>query len=52
MGLDDQWVKRGSMSDFERQGLQSLSKSHTGVSMADLSPRPITDSISSKIPIY
>ena len=52
MGPSDEWAARGSMYDFERRGLPSLSKSNIGPSVAHSSLKPITDSISSMVPWY
>ena len=52
MGPSDKWATRGSMCDFERRGLPSLSKSQIGPSVAHSFLKPITDSISSMAPLY
>ena len=52
MSFSDEWVTRGSMCNFERRGLPILSKLHIGPSVAHSSLKPITDSISSMVPMY
>ena len=52
MDPSDKRATQGPMCNPVRQGLTSLSRSHTGPSAAHPSMEPITYSISAIVPIY